>query len=265
MRPKLVALDLDGTLLTSDKDITARTERTVKTLMRQGVRVVLCTGRPPRLVRRYATQLGLTGPTVVYQGASLYDFGRELPTHLYQLDRTVSLEVIRVMRNRFPDVLAGVEATTGWYLDQKLFELRNGQRPDGVGDVETFVQEGVIKLLFRHPSMIASTMSRALAELPVYTTWTSDNLLEVLHPLANKSRALELLSKTLDVKQDEIAAFGDQHNDAEMLSWVGFGVAMANASEEAKAAADSLTSSNDDEGVARFLERWITPEGAGVV
>ncbi len=49
-----------------------------------------------------------------------------------------------------------------------------------------------------------------------------------------------------------------------MLSWVGFGVAMANASEEAKAAADSLTSSNDDEGVARFLERWITPEGAGV-
>ncbi len=259
MRPSLVALDLDGTLLTSDKRITARAETAVRALTTRGVRVLLCTGRPPRGTRTYAAQLGLD-EALVYNGAARYDFERDEARDVQALPGPRAREVIGQVRTAFPGVLAGLESTDGWFLDEALYALRRPQlrgQPDGVGAIEGFANGGAIKIFFRHPDHSACDLHKALAGLDVYATWSGEALLEVMHPKVSKRNALARMADRLGIAREAVVAFGDGHNDHEMIGWAGLGVAPANGSSAVRAVADEVTTSNDEDGVARVLERWL--------
>lgn len=228
------------------------------------MRLVLCTGRPPRYTRAIATQLGLDETVITYNGASIHNFQTNSAEHLQQLDADTAAQVIKHLRQTCPGTLAGLEARHGWYLDTAMYEQRKAllkQRglppPDGHGDALEFASQGAIKLLFRHPSLRARDLASKLAQLNVYTTWSSETLLEVQHAQVNKRAALEHLTAGLNIAASDVAAFGDQHNDTQMLTWAGCGVAMGNAAPEALAAANLVTSSNNDDGVARVLETWL--------
>ena len=269
MGPKLIALDLDGTLLTSDKRITARAEAAIKALSHQGVHIAICTGRPPRHTQAYAEQLELP-TTIVYNGATLMDLASGEVVHLHQLDRHLALAVLASMRASFPEVMGGMETVYGWYLDpntyaerRALLEERGLAPPDAVGALEGFVQGGVIKLFFRHPGHRPSELLAALDGLDIYATWSGETLLEVMHPAVNKRDALERLCQQLGLDRHQVAAFGDERNDREMLAWAGIGVAMANGSPETRAIADLVTASNDEDGVASVLEGWLDSEATG--
>ena len=114
-----------------------------------------------------------------------------------------------------------------------------------------------IKVFARHAALGADAMALALDGVDVYTTWTKRELLEVMHPAVNKRDAVAHLAATLGIAQAETAAFGDGQNDVEVLAWAGWGVAVANASAEALQAADEVTLSHEQDGVAAVLERWI--------
>ena len=267
--PKLIALDLDGTLLTGDKRIGFRAQRAIAALRDRGSEVVLCTGRPPRSVRAYAEALELP-LAIVYNGASLIDFGSGEATHLHHLEAALALEVVERMRSAFPDILAGMETAHGWYLELESYRRRlpalvaaGLPHPDGVGPLENFVHGGVIKLLFRHETAGVAAMAAAIAGLDVYRTWSGEALLEVLHPEVNKRAALERLAAERGIAREQVAAFGDEHNDCEMLAWAGCGIAMANGSAAARAAADRVTASNDGDGVAIELEAWLQGTDGG--
>lgn len=271
-----MAIDLDGTLLRTDKTVSPRAKRAIADLRTAGVDVIACTGRPPRLVRAIAADLELTR-AIVYQGsATFHAEGDRVEVH-QQMSREFTVDTVRRLRQAFPDVMCGIETEHGWYIDASLarhrqrdFDPRDVDRrdvdlrdfdprepgPDGTGDVCDFIREGVVKLVVRHPSRGARELAAVLDGTPAYRTWTGPDLLEILADGVNKQVALQRYAASRAVSREQVAAFGDQHNDREMLAWAGLGIAMANGSDEARAAADVVTDSNDRDGVAVLLEAW---------
>ncbi|WP_281054503.1 Cof-type HAD-IIB family hydrolase [Truepera radiovictrix] len=258
-----MALDLDGTLLTSDKTLSPRTVQAVERVTRAGTKVVLCTGRPPRTARPFAERLKLVELAIVYNGGAIYDFARDTALCRYDFPVAVAHEAIERLRARYPDVMCGAETAYGWFVDTARYEIvRRGRvpyetEPDGVGEVERFLRESVTKLLFWHPTASAETLAAALDGVSVHCTWSMPGLLEVIAPEVNKQVALARVAADLGLQAREVAAFGDQNNDKEMLAWAGLGVAMGNGSESVRALADLVAPSNDEDGVAQVLEAWL--------
>lgn len=264
--PRLVAVDLDGTLLTSDHRVSARSRAAVARLERQGVAVVLCTGRPPRSAKGYAAELGLTRPFICYHGAARFDPRDDRASVRHTLDPEVARRALLRLRRAFPGLMAGVETAHGWYLEPAMLERRvrearlGTEEPTAVGPAERFLSADAIKLFVRAEAetgpVPAATMAEAVAGLPLTRTWSAGPLLELLNPRVDKRAALAEMCRSLGIDRRAVAAFGDQRNDVAMLRWAHLGVAMANASREAKRAADVVTLSNDDDGVAVVLEGW---------
>lgn len=264
IRPKLIALDLDGTLLTSEGQVTKRSMSVISKLKAAGIKIVLCTGRPPRYIKALADELGLADLVVAYNGAALVNLSTLSTEYRHQMSKDEALELLRLMRQTYPEVMAGMETYHGWYLDERLFDLRKPQLearnlafPDGHGTLETFLRDKVIKVFFRHPSLGAEALSQALTGLHLYCTWSGNHLLEVMAETVNKQEAIAFLAERYGFASSDIAAFGDQYNDKELIAWAGCGVAMANATDDLKACANYITSSNNEEGVALVLERWL--------
>lgn len=166
------------------------------------------------------------------------------------------------MTRAFSDTMVGLEASHGHYVDAHLAAYRSARGlPHGAvaasSDMSDVIADYVIKVFFHHPDFTAQDLAQALTDTPVYATWSSAGLLEVLAQAVNKREALEYLTLQLGIDPTEVAAFGDARNDLEMLSWAGLGVAMANAADEVKVAANLITASNDDDGVAQVIEGWL--------
>ena len=257
-KPRLVAIDLDGTLLTSSKEVSERSERAIRALYEQGVKVVLCTGRPPRFTKHVAEGLGISDLVIMHHGAIVYDFVADEMRFHTELTKETALDVIQTMREQHDGVMVGLETTYGWFLDSALYRLRRPDpAPTGVGAVETFMQDYVTKLLFRHEAMDAPAFSQSLNGFDVHCTWSSPELLEVIAPNVNKREALKQVAAKRGLAAADVAVFGDENNDLEMLAWAGCGIAMGNASAEAKEVADRVTDTNDEDGVAKVLETWL--------
>lgn len=263
VRPRLVAFDLDGTLLTSAKTVSPRTQAAVTALVARGVTVVICTGRPPRTASALAAELGLVELGIVYNGGAIYNFRTRTALVRFDFPGEVAQTALARMRARHPGVMCGLEAAYGWFVDTARYDaLRRGafpyeSEPDGVGDVADFIRAEVTKLLFWHPVEPVEVLAQTLADLPVHSTWSMPGLLEVVGPQVNKCTALERVAADLGLVARDVAAFGDQHNDKEMIAWAGFGVAMANAEAAAKQPADWITGSCDEDGVAAVVEAWL--------
>ncbi len=259
----MIALDIDGTLLGPDKVVTARTRAAIDAVSALGVRVVIATGRPLRTALPVAEQIAATGTIVAYNGAAMWHAQRfQL---LRVLDLAVAQAAVQRLRAAAPGATLALETSRGWYLDAELppgepgnaAHLFRGGPPVAIGPLEGFMDGGPIKLLAVCDDAHPSDLAVSLNDLDLYTTWSLPFLLEVHHPLVNKGAALAHLCAEWQVGPSEVAAFGDQHNDSDMLAWAGLGVAMGNSEPEALAAADLVTASNLDDGVALVLESWL--------
>jgi 5-amino-6-(5-phospho-D-ribitylamino)uracil phosphatase len=255
---RLIALDLDGTLLTSDKRISERSIKIIQKLFGIGMIIMPCTGRPSRNTKEYLEQLGLS-KAVILHGAGFYNLKTDKTVIRHHFDNVKALEILERMY-QVSGVIAGMETCHGWYLDEAYYAWRKTRphlpqlEPTGVGHLKHYLHDGTIKLYFRCPGLSAKDLSITLAELPAYRTWSSEKLLEVLPEAVNKREALMHICTTLGISWQEVITFGDEHNDQGMLMWAGLGVAMGNAKSEAKEVAGYITKSNDEDGVAEVLE-----------
>ncbi len=259
--PKLIAFDLDGTLLKSDKTVSEQSILEINRLKDLGTKIVICTGRPKRTAENIIKDLGLTEFAIMYNGAFIYDFQKELEINCFGMTKEIVCHTIDTVQRHFPEAMAAIETRDGWYTDPQYYKYRKLRselflEPTGVGNLESFITGNVIKLLFRHPNKVSSELATALSGLDVHGTWSFDGLLEVSNKNVTKANALRWLAKNLNIKAKDIAAFGDQNNDKEMLAWAAYGVAMDNAVPEAKEVANFVTSSNDDEGISKVLKKW---------
>ncbi len=255
---KLIAFDLDGTLLTTDKCITERSKVIIQKLAQTGIVMMPCTGRPSRNTKDYLVQLGLS-KAVVHHGAGFYNLKTDKTLLRHHFDNRAALEILERMY-QVSGVIAGIETAHGWYLDEAYYAWRKTQihlpqlEPTGVGHLKHYLHDGTVKLYFRCPGLSAKELSITLAEIAAYRTWSSEHLLEVLPEEVNKREALMHICTTLGISWQEVITFGDEHNDQGMLMWAGLGVAMENAKNEAKEVSSYITKSNDDDGVAEVLE-----------
>ena len=265
MRIRLIAIDLDGTLLTGDKRISQATVAAIGDAMRiAGARVVLASARPPRTTVGFYRQLELDTPMICCNGALVQMpatgqviLHRPIPARL-------AIRAVQLGRQIYPEIIISAEVVDRWYTTQFRDPCAGGPdapaRPDVVGPVENWLTGPVTKLLLLGArSMLAKVgpvLSDQLAgELTIVRT--EENLLQVIHTLASKARCLQSVARQLGIDRSEVMAIGDNANDAGMLTWARLGVAMGNASPSALAAADYVTESNDADGVANAIRRAV--------
>lgn len=260
---RLVATDLDGTLLRDDRTISERTRRALAAAQAMGVTVALVTGRPPRFVQPLADELGLTGAAVCCNGAMLYDLASGAMLEHSPMESATALALVRRLRATDPGVAFAVERGLRYGSEPAYRALGGGfLRPDDdeIADAITLCAAPVTKLIARHPVLDGPAfypLAREIAGDLAMVTISGPRFIEISALGVDKAVTLERFCARLGVTPIQTVAFGDMPNDAPMLRWAGRGVAVANAHPEALAAAEEITASNMDDGVAITLERLL--------
>jgi HAD superfamily hydrolase (TIGR01484 family) len=264
MPTRLVASDLDGTLLGSDGHVSERTRAALELVERAGAVLVFVTGRPPRWMAPVVAETGHRGLAVCANGALVYDLHTERVVRSHLLTAEAAGQVVVALRRDLPGVAFAVEqgpvdGVPGSFGREQVYTPRWDVDSVHVAPVEELVAEGAVKLLARHeqmgPDELLAAARASLGGLAEATHSATDGLLEISASGISKASGLASLAAEHGIEATEVVAFGDMPNDLPMLSWAGHAVAVANAHPEVKAVADEVTASNDDDGVAQVLER----------
>ena len=270
---KLLALDLDGTLLDSSERVSPENLRAVRRAREAGVRVVLITGRSTPSAHRYITDIGLPDPFVTYNGALIQQDGRVL--RAITLEHRVVHRAVRTLqelrhapvlydtRDRryfredgglhhgFLSLSKGLEHTVSPVRD--LLEVRWRD----IVRMSVFTDRREVERLERDlPLLLGEGLRTTYTFFPLGGFW----IYEILDAGSSKSEALRYLCGRYGIDRSEVAAAGDNGNDLDMLRWAGLGVAMRNSMEHIRGQADCVTErTNDEHGVAEIIERFILP------
>lgn len=259
--PRVVATDLDGTLLRSDGHVSSRTRAALERAEAAGATVILVTGRPPRWMRQVARETGAHGLAVLANGGLVYDLGADRVVRKHPITPEVATRLVRDLRDELPEIVFAVERGETFGHEPGYVPLYPSDAAL-VDEVERLVAEPLTKLLAkvpgRHPRELFDVAAR-IAGADAVVTWSGDVVLEIGGAGVTKALALESLCADLDVAPEDVVAFGDMPNDVPLLTWAGHAVAVANAHPDVLAVADEVTASNDDDGVALVLER-LYPE-----
>lgn len=260
-----IALDLDNTLLTSEKTISPRTETVLKQLHAAGKRIVLCTGRPIKAIQPYLKQLGLNQQN---------DYAITFNGGLVQ--QTTTGDVLARTSISKADIQPLFEQAQkhGFHLDvidlQQVYSIMDlGKSPyeqfiNGLmpfkdvdfADLPADTQYGKVVAAGTDAKTVRASLPDSITSF-FHVVPSRVNLLEFLPPHTDKANGLSALLKQFDEGYDNLMAFGDQENDLGMLKAAKVGVAMDNAIPVVKAATNESTLSNDDDGVAVFLEKYF--------
>jgi Cof subfamily protein (haloacid dehalogenase superfamily) len=257
--PRLVATDLDGTLLHSDGTVTDRTRAVLDELDGRGVPVVFTTGRPIRWMEELWEAVGGHGLAICSNGGIVYDVARREVRTARTIPTEVLLDVAELLREQVPGTVFALERTTGFAREPGFVpRLAVNQVPEvDEGALEDLVDDTVVKLLARHEDLEPEPYWQRVAEVvgaQVVTTWSSvGTLVEISAAGVTKATTLATVAAEMGLGPDDVVAFGDMPNDLPMLEWAGTSYAMANAHASVRELADHLAPSNDDDGVAVVL------------
>ncbi|WP_282802462.1 sugar-phosphatase [Secundilactobacillus kimchicus] len=266
MAIKLIAIDIDGTLVKDDKTLAQQTVDTVQQALQLGIKIVLCTGRPLTGVRDYLDQLGIDGDdqyVVTFNGAMAQTTaGKILAHHTLTLDEYIDLEAYaRKMGIHFhmetSDYLYTANRDISPYTIAESFLVRMPIRYRSTDEItdEFTISKG---MFIDEPSKIDALIKAFSPELAsrFYLVRSEPYFYEAMNKEASKGNAIADLGRLLDIRQSEIMAIGDQGNDLSMVQYAGVGVAMGNAIADVKAAAQHITKTNEENGVAYAISEW---------
>lgn len=261
---RLVALDVDGTLLSYDGELSSSVRDAVGEVHEAGHHVVLATGRSVHATVPVAHELGLTtGWAVCSNGSVTVRLDPALPDG-YELDEVITFDpapALRLMHREFPDAFFAVEEVGRGFRMNKPF-------PDGelsgvhqVVDIDALAGEHVTRLIVRSPGHTSAEFHElvartGLADVTYAIGWTA--WMDIAPEGVTKASALERLRTMLRVGSARTVAVGDGSNDVDMLRWAGRGVAMGHAADDVRAAADEVTATVDEDGAAHALRTLLT-------
>ncbi|MFK3982514.1 HAD family hydrolase [Micromonospora sp. NPDC050397] len=260
--PRLVATDLDGTLVREDRAVSARTADALARATAAGTRVVLVTGRPIRWLAGVYEQLHAPVPAICANGAVVYDPVEDVVLRADPLAPELLAEVARRLRAEVPGVRLAVEITDGRQMRHEAdWPLRWEVGDPAVRRItspEELFSVPAVKLLARagtqDPDVFVRVVAGALAGMAEATHSSSSGLVEISAAGVTKAAGLAWLCARDGVRADQVVAFGDMPNDLPMLAWAGHAVAVANAHPAVLEVADVVTLSNEEDGVAAYLE-----------
>ncbi|WP_088012085.1 Cof-type HAD-IIB family hydrolase [Gottfriedia acidiceleris] len=262
----LIALDLDGTLLTDEKTISERTLKVIYELKNQGHEVCISTGRPFRASKMYYDQLKLTTPIVNFNGAYVHHpLDDSWGVYHESLPLEVAKEVISSCReyelkNMYAEIMDDVYADKH---QEEIIPLFHYLKEDIIhGDlVKNLTQAPTCLLIDSEESHVASIrehLSNVHAEVIDHRRWAAPHhIIEIVKAGMNKAIGLQKVASFYNIPRKNIIAFGDEDNDLEMIEYAGHGVAMENAIHQLKNIANHTTLSNQEDGIAIFLEDFF--------
>jgi len=270
MAYKLLVVDMDGTLLDDDKNISSENIAAVREMQQSGVPLVLATGRSDAMVKRYLDLLQIEAPVISCNGAFIRDrlTGEILhEQYISSDDCEYIIDVCREFNSDFhiygESTLFGEAVThkVKYYVDQNKRVPHSQQvNIEIVPDCKDVLdgREDILKVLIPCDDDIADAMADRLNEIPELVAYKSTpKLLDVMRVGVDKGNAMLKLAAIMGIDPSEIVAIGDNHNDYGLIKEAGFGVAVANAEPEVKQVADLVTISNNDPAVADIIRRYI--------
>ncbi|GFP74709.1 sugar-phosphatase [Clostridium fungisolvens] len=262
---KLLALDLDGTLLNNNGEISKANAKAIELAKEKGIKVVLATGRPIDGIKNYISQLNLLEDdyVVAFNGALVQKtrdktvIGRKGLTisdlnKIYELSKKLNVNI---------HIHTDKECITPKISKYSLFEAKLNSIPLKEIGFEDLQGDTVInKIMFIDEEQIIDKISGLIDEEfhDEYTVVRSlPYFLEFLNKEVNKGIGVKMLANSLGISMDEVICIGDHENDIHMIQYAGLGVAMGNAVDSLKNAADYITKSNEENGVAHVIEKFI--------
>ncbi|MFJ9415010.1 Cof-type HAD-IIB family hydrolase [Streptomyces sp. NPDC101227] len=274
---RLIATDLDGTLLHDDKTVSDRTIAALAAAEEAGIEVFFVTGRPARWMDVVSDHVHGHGLAICANGAAVVDLhrGRRI-VEVSPLEPTVALDVVAALRGAAPGTAFAVERTGSFHHEPAYPPLRLDPTAN-VAPAEKLLAEDfaasvdpegrgqpVLKLLAHHadldPDAFLALARKAAGNLASFTRSSPTALLEISGPGVSKAGTLARCCAERGISPAEVVAFGDMPNDIEMLSWAGTSYAMANAHPDVLAATTRRTASNNDDGVAVVIERILSAQ-----
>ncbi len=260
---RLLACDLDGTILQHNDYISQRVQSAIARAKAQGVQVTLATGRSFQSALPFARAMDIKLPLICYQGGIIQHAGTgktlhraclapELIEEAIQLSQTFGWQLILYMDD---EVLL-----TEYHYPIDIYHQFLGPTIKQVADLRSAIDDGPIKLTFMAaeatiPAIEAEMNGHFVGRMEVFRSHPM--FVEGIPPGVSKGTALAWLAAYLEVSQDEVMAIGDQDNDAAMVAWAGLGVAMGNGSERCKRVADWIAPTIDEDGVATVIKEFL--------
>ena len=260
----LVALDLDGTVVNHDLKVSPRVIDAIAKARTHGVTTTVVTGRMYRAAKPFAHLLGIDGPIVCYQGAGIYDArsGKEL-RHT-PLASALALQVVAFAKARMLHVQ--LYADDAFYVEQvsrfsELYAYVSGLHPEVVPSLEArFAHadstKAVIVVDAADGEQVASELRGLLGDA-AYVTRSNPEFVEVMAAGVDKGDAVRFVAQTLGIDIDATMGIGDSWNDIPLLRATGFGIAMGNAPQAARDAADAVVADVNHDGVVEAYERFV--------
>ncbi|MBB6453024.1 hypothetical protein HNQ94_001472 [Salirhabdus euzebyi] len=268
MEKHLIALDLDGTLLTDHKSICKRTKKTLQKAMDDGHIVVIATGRPHRASIEFYHELGLSTPMVNMNGAFIHhpkDKNWDI-VHSPMSVRVAHAIIQTCYDHNVNNIMAEIKDDV--YLDQydekimDIFQANPEHYPVTVGSLKNTLKDDPTSLLIspreEQIKEIRQHLDEHHAEVIEHRKWGAPwHIIEIVRAGLNKAVGLQKIAHYFHIPKNRIIAFGDEDNDLEMIEYAGIGVAMGNAIPELKNVSTHVTKTNQEEGISLFLEDYF--------
>lgn len=265
LNKKLIAIDLDGTTLNQDSMITSKTKETLKKAINAGHHVSIATGRPFRMSHQFYQQLELTTPMVNFNGALVH-----IPNQHWDgeretlINREIAFEILSQKKQLNLDFIAAENRDTFFidsfdFFDEKIFaSSRPGEKnllsPKNLTTNPTSL---LVRTDKRFAGAVSAELTRQFGSYVDVRTWGGPTaILEIVSKGIQKAKGVQEIANYLSIDQKDVIAFGDEHNDLELLDYAGWGVAMANGTDQLKGIANDVTPlSNQEDGLAVYLEK----------
>lgn len=260
---KLLALDIDGTLLNSKGEISDSTVEAIKRAQNKKVMVTISTGRPIQGVYKYVDLLGLNAPIISYNGGMIVDVKKDEIIYEQLLDSKDAKQVIELGLKYDTTVI--VWSKNRLYVSRMdehiaIYQKMSGEVANLIEDYAALYAQGVSKVIwYSDPERLIEYQGEIKGVVNKTVTFVTSHpyYLEFFNEKVSKAKALEFIGQKYGIKREEMIAIGDGNNDIEMIDYVGMGVAMGNATEGVKSVANHITTSNDDHGIFNALEHLI--------
>lgn len=264
---RLIALDMDDTLLNEDAEITPRTMAALKAAMETGCRICLSSGRMLESMLPIAQRIGVNAPMLLYNGAMIYDHIQEKTIYAPRIPHAISLKIAEIAQEMgmYLQVYPGKD----YYCDFINDYTRAYARSIAVQPIE--VKMPILEWMRQHPCDMQKMLiidtpegaTRAQAALRQKITEgacflkSKPHYIEIVPENVDKGTSLKKLAEYLGLAREEIMAFGDGQNDVAMLKYAHFGYAMANGCKEALACTPLIAPPNTEDGVSQVIERYL--------
>jgi Cof subfamily protein (haloacid dehalogenase superfamily) len=260
---RLIAIDLDGTLLTDSKQISRKTVSALDCVKKREVKIIIASARPPRSVRHVYERLGLDTWQINYNGALIWDEAAKKVIYHCPMPGERVRAIVEIARSKFTALSVSCEVLDRWYTDrqEQPYTTETGRlfKPDVIAPLKDFCNQPITKLMFLADRLTIDKLEQFLAEQndgSVTIVRTDAEILQIMDKSVSKAVALQLVAEHYNVPLANVMAIGDAPNDVGILQLAGIAVAMDNAYEVTKSVADWIAPSNNDHGVHAALVRY---------